>query len=238
MGLQEEMHSAVDNPPAPGFDLDQLIGKGHRHRVRSRVMLSAAGFLAVAMVIVGGYSLSGTTHRGGGGQANVPAAAPPLVVTHPSPADTTGDTARRLTEALSTLPAALHVDPSATFTYGGKQPGTAANDGYYYTSWRFDGVNVTIDVYPLGAIPTENGCAPGNRGDPSLSCDRTIDAHGTTYVVSNVDLGKPDQVTVVDAFRPDHTYVSISATTRGKLPAGFTNQLKNAAHAAGLTMEG
>lgn len=237
MGLTEELRAAVEEPPPQGFDLDQLIDRGHRRRIRSRALAGVASIVAIAVVIVGAYSVT-VGWRAGGPSSSFGGPVPKTPVVHTSaPTKPTDEqTVARLTAALSGLPASLHVSDTATFTFatGG---GGAWDAGYYYTAWQENGVSITIDIVaePMPS-PQENACAPGSRGDPSLSCTRTINSLGVTYVVSNVKHANVQQLTTIDSFHPDGTHVMISAVGTGKARVPSTKDLTTAAHDPDFTL--
>lgn len=241
MGLTDELRTAVESPPPPRFDLDDLIQRGRSRRTRSRVLLGVAGFVAVAMVTVGVYAATGALRPAGrpAHQAAAPAAAPssPTEIT-PSNTFTqsaTDATAQRLTAALAGLPKSLHIPSDVQFNYhAGAGGGTLP---YYNVHWQVNGVMAYIDIFdePM-PDPHENACGPGSRGDPTYGCTHTIDVNGTTYVVSNARTATTQRSTTVDAFRPDHTHVTITATGIGHAQIPSEDALTSAAHDPGLSL--
>ncbi len=79
MGLTEDLHAAVADPPAPEFDIDQLMRRGRQRRTTSRTVVGLAACAAVALTIGGIYAATATRPTG----RPLPAAAPRLVAPAP-----------------------------------------------------------------------------------------------------------------------------------------------------------
>jgi len=236
MGLTDELRSAVESPPPQGFDLEDLIQRGRTRRNRSRALLGVAGFVAVAMVTAGAYAAI-TALRPAGHAVQHAAATPtaakitPKTTATESAVDATAD---RLTAALASLPTSLHIPSDAQFYYHAGDGGTLP---YYNVHWQVNGVMAYIDISdePM-PDPHENACGPGSRGDPTYGCTHTIDSDGITYTVSNARTATTQRSTTVDAFRPDHTHVMITATGIGRAQIPSEDALTSAAHNAGLSL--
>ena len=237
MGLTEDLRAAVDQPPAPSFDLDQLIQGTRVRRGPSRTMLSIAGFAAVAMVLVGGYALKSSPtghHSSGFGPAAAPAS------THTSAPPTLAPTVlteNRLTAILAKLPKSLHVptDGSASFRF---TKGSAGTLDYYNVSWKHAGITYFIDIFDEGRRPDpkDNGCAPGNVGE--TACARTVGKDGITYKLTYPPHHAKASSLTVDYFAPDGTHITIDANAGNKLvlAKSLMAVLVAAAHNPGLTL--
>ena len=64
MGLTEDLHAAVADPPAPEFDLDHLMQRGRARRATSPTLVGLAACAAVGLIIGGTYAA--TASRPGG----------------------------------------------------------------------------------------------------------------------------------------------------------------------------
>jgi hypothetical protein len=233
MGLTEDLHSAVADPPVPAFDLDQLMQRGRRRRTASRTVIGLASCAAVGLIIGGTYAATATRPTGR------PLAAPPLVAEAPltvaSTPPTPPTTEERLTAALASLPKSLHAPADGTVQFIRSADGVPGAPDYFRVSWSYHGMGYFIDIFDA-PIPKGNACAPGNRGQ--VGCDRTINAHGTTYVTSDATARKKASIISVDSFRPDHTHVMINenASNRHILPATDRAELIAASHLAALSL--
>src|SRR5882757_6083943 len=114
MGLTEDLHAAVADPPVPEFDLDHLMQRGRRRRTVSRTVVGLAACAAVGLVIGGTYAATATRPTG----RPLPVAAPPLVASTPhTAAPTTPTTEERLNAALASLPKSLHAPADGTVQF-------------------------------------------------------------------------------------------------------------------------
>jgi hypothetical protein len=227
MGLTEELHDAVGDPPPLGFDLDQLMQDHRPRRVPSRAALGIAGFAAVAMVLAGGYALNG------GGSSPTPfqpAAAP----TSPAPRSTAPSTSDLLDRALPGLPSTMRI-PSDGSVYFRFHKGDSQTLDYYNAHWLAGPISGFINI-TSEPIPHGNACAPGNKGE--LGCQRIVDKYGVTYVTTDATSHKDATIIGVDAFRPDGTHVMINIEAKGGhlLPWSLRADLIAAAHDTGLSL--
>lgn len=234
MGLTEDLHAAVADPPTPEFDLDQLVQRGRRRRTTSRTIVGLAACTAVGLIIGGTYAA--TASRPSGGRTLPVAAAPPLVAPAPrtvTPAAPT--TEERLNAALASLPKSLHAPADGTVHFTRSADGVPGAPDYFRVAWTYHGIGYFIDIFDA-PIPKGNACAPSNRGQ--VGCVRTIDTHGTTYVTSDATAHKKASVISVDSFRPDHTHVMINenASNHHILPATDKAVLIAASHLAALSL--
>jgi hypothetical protein len=232
MGLTEDLHSAVADPPAPEFDVDQLMQRGRRRRTTSRTVVGLAACATVALIIGGTYAVTATRPTG----RPLPAAAPRLVAPAPrTVAPTPPTTEERLNAALASLPKSLHAPVDGTVEFTRSSDGVPGAPDYFRVSWNYDGIAYFIDIFDA-PIPKGNACAPAGRGQ--LGCERTINAYGTTYVTSDATGRKKASVISVDSFRPDHTRVMINENARSHhiLPASDKAALIAASHLAALSL--
>lgn len=235
MGLTEDLHSAATDPPAPEFDIDQLMQRGRRRRTTSRTVVGLTACAAVALIIGGTYAATANRPTG----RPLPAAAPRLVAPAPHSvaptAPTPPTTEERLNAALASLPKSLHAPADGTVQFTRSADGVPGAPDYFRVSWNYDGISYFIDIFDA-PIPKGNACAPGNRGQ--LGCERTINAHGTTYVTSDATARKKASVISVDTFRPDHTHVMINENARNHhiLPATDKAVLIAASRLAALSL--
>ncbi len=232
MGLTEDLHAAAADPPAPEFDIDQLMRRGRQRRTTSRSVVGLAACVAVALTIGGIYAATATRPTG----RPLPAAAPRLVAPAPrTVAPTPPTTEERLNAALASLPKSLHAPADGTVQFTRSADGVPGAPDYFHVSWTYHGVEYFIDIFDA-PIPKGNACAPANRGQ--LGCEHTINAHGTTYVTSDATAHKKASVISVDSFRPDHTHVMINENARNHhiLPASDKAVLIAASHLAALSL--
>lgn len=235
MGLTEDLHAAVADPPAPAFDVDQLMRRGRTRRTTSRTLVGLAACAAVGLIIGGTYAA--TASRPSGGRTLPVAAAPPLVAPAPprtaTPAAPT--TEDRLNAALAALPKSLHAPADGSAQFIRSTDGVPGAPDYFRVSWHYHGIAYFIDVFDA-PMPKGNACDPGNRGE--LGCKRTVDVHGTTYATSDATAYRKASIISVDSFRPDHTHVMIneSASNHHILPATDKAVLIAASHLAALSL--
>ena len=145
MGLIEDLHAAVADPPAPEFDLDHLVQRGRRRRTTSRTLVGLAACAAVGLIIGGMFAA--TASRPSGGRTLPVAVAPPLVAPTPrtvTPAATT--TEERLTAALALLPKSLHVPADGTVHFTRMASDHPAPD-WFTAGWSYHGIGYTIEVF-------------------------------------------------------------------------------------------
>jgi len=131
------------------------------------------------------------------------------------------------------VPADVH------FSYGGKQPGSQAELGYYYASWTFNHVNYTVDVMVgdgHSGPPNENGCDAEHRGDRSFGCDPVRDQFGLTITVSNAATASTQRSTFVDNFRNGGSVVSIGVAGHGTAQIPSNADIQAASHVPGLSV--
>ena len=243
MGLTEDLHNLVDNPPPPTFELDDLMQRRRARRAPSPALLGIAGFGAVAMILVGGFLLKPDPHAAGpstqfGAGSTTPSATPTAATL-----DYSG-TVARLNATLAKLPKALHVptDGSAKFDW---QPMSGVTPPVqYFVSWKYNGVTYGISIFDGGEKPNpaENGCKPPYAGE--MDCRRTIDNNGITYHLNNA-IDKLDPVRHTKAslleviyYATDETQVEVSenASNHYVLPLSNTTIMADAAHNPGFTL--
>jgi hypothetical protein len=250
MGLTEDLHNLVDNPPPPSFELDDLMQRRRARRAPSRALLGIAGFAAVAMILVGGYLLKPDSHPARHtpfGAGSTTPSATPTATPSATPTATTPDysaIAARLSATLAKLPKALHVptDGSAKFHW---QPMTGAIPPVqYFVSWKYKGVTYGISIFDGGEQPNpaENGCKPPYAGE--MDCRRTIDKSGITYHLNNaidkLDPVRHTQASLLEVvyYATDETQIQVTenATNHYVLPLTNTTIMAAAAHNPGLSL--
>jgi hypothetical protein len=241
MGLAEDLRRLVEDAPPASFELPQLMRSRRRRAWPGLVTVGA--FAAVALLTIGGFLVIGA--RDGSG-TEVSASSSPTPPPPPSPTPTSrdqfsmrppgvADTEQRLTAALASLPADLHVpaDGSARFEFNDAVPAS----GQYTAHWVFGGnnysINVTLDEKPN---PAENGCAPENNGEGR--CQRIL-TDGITYTLFFPKQGPTYYSLHVYFVAPDGTHVDVDVTNldqRNVLKSSLMPVLVTAAHNPGLTM--
>jgi hypothetical protein len=241
MGLSEDLHGLVEDAPPPTFELDQLMQHSKRW-VPSRTVLAVTAFVAVALVVTGGYVLSAgrsparhTTQVGGAPPAVTAPKPTPTKTAAPPPRDPVAD---RLTHVLAHLPAnvrtALHIPATAKFVYF-----QVNNSPSQYTAqWSYHGVTYNI-LLMEGAQPNPgvNNCGPetGPQGD----CQQK-NADGGIIVNLSEPKGAAKYRTLNASFeRFDGTSVEVwvNVTNRALiLPASLITWLDKAASDPGFTL--
>jgi hypothetical protein len=234
MGLIEDLHAAVADPPAPEFDLDHLVQRGRRRRTTSRTLVGLAACAAVGLIMGGTYVA--TASRPSGGRTQPVAVAPPLVAPTPRTATPAAPTTEeRLNTALALLPKSLHAPADGTVQFTRMASDHPAPD-WFTAGWSYHGIGYSIEIFDE-PMPGGNACAPSNRGADGC-WERTVDAHGVTYVKSDATAYRKASVIYVDSFRPDHTHVTINenAINHHILPATDKAVLIAASHLTALSL--
>jgi hypothetical protein len=226
MDLTQELHDAVDAPPPPRFDLDQLMRQGNMRRARSRVLVGIAAFAAVAMVTVGGYAVNAamrtpTHHLQVGGQ---PVQVP--VQSKPSVAEPAGEQAieDRFAATLQQQSPVLHVPDDQKFVNTHE-----IGKDYYVADWGYQdfGFGVHINAEHFADV-TSGGCVE----DPN-TCTEIDDANGITYILEGTDHTTIDVI----AHRTDNTFVEVAAeATTGQLSGTVKAAMIAASHDPGFSM--
>jgi hypothetical protein len=240
MRLQDDLRAAVDDAPPPLFDLDQLIRRGRARRTRSRLVVGAAGLVALSLAGTAGYVTATGWLAGAGGQVGTPSqttpARPPVATKAPSPEQAT---AERLTAALGDLLPQLRVpaDGSARFTYHPNMGGQPASQPrpYYSAAWKADHLRFTVTVMPA-TLTADDDCSPGE--DPN-GCLGSRDENGVMFVT-----GGDDNFSAL-YFRNDGTSVEVTVLNWGgengtdthpPIPTSLRTAVRNGAKTPSFTL--
>jgi len=249
MGLTEDLHDLVDNPPPPRFDLDDLMRPGRARRRVHPALLGIAGFVAVTLALVGGYALKPNSHSGQPtGFAATKPSATPSVTASATPTATPPDydaVATRLDGVLATLPKSLHAPTDGSVKFKWQAMTGATPPVQYYASWTYQGITYGVSIYDSGERPNpaENGCKPPYAGE--LDCQRTVTKSGITYHLNNAK-DKLDPVHHTKAsllevlfYASDGRQVDVTenAGSHYVLPLTNTSAMATAAHNSGLTLK-
>ena len=223
MGLTDQLNAAVDAPPPPGYDMNQLLRRGRRARTRRRVATGAAGLGTVALV-AGTYVVAaqaGPDEHGGRAGAvattTTPAATvspPHPVTTSPAPADRAA-TIARLNATLRKLPASFGVPHGTGFAF---HHDISFPFGYYNASWTHAGVRYAVQVnFTRDPLPSADSCGQ----PPTASCTPLFRPDVHAFLIED----RRQRFTIAVGSRADGTVVQISAYRNGSGPLIDTHLL-------------
>jgi hypothetical protein len=211
------------DPPAPpsSVDLDAVVRRAHRHRLRSRVFLAGAAATVLAALVA--VPLTQARHRDGAAQP--PAACVPSGRDWPA-ASTEAEhnagrhaavAAGRLTPALdpplrqalpgATLLDAVNCEPGFSFRPDGA--------GFVARVVVVDGTGVAHFQAWVSREPAPDG--PG-CGDPVTACIRETRADGTVVHRLRADRGSGAVLLAVEVYRPDGVHVRLAVDNFQAVP--------------------